>query len=119
MRVMVMRIAMAMIVMVCMPVHGAVAVGAAFGIERPINVADSGAQTRDHVGDDVVLANVEGARADFGGKVPVAEVPRNTRERTLISSRDLEQAFRCGFHCNDAAVVEPDAVAGAEHGGLG
>ena len=116
---MVMLIAMAMIVMVCMPMHGAVAVCAAFGIERTINVADNGAQTHDHVGDDVVLADVDRARTDFGGKVPVAEVPRNTRERTLISARDLEQPFRCSLDSDDAAVLKSDAIAGAEHGGLG
>ena len=71
-RVMVMRIAMAMIVMVCMPVHGAVAVGAAFRVERTLDVADSGAQTHDHVGDDVVLADADHARTDFDGKVPIA-----------------------------------------------
>ena len=76
----------AMIVMAAMAVavHGAVAVGAAFGVEGALDDAHCGAEAAHHVGDDVVVADVDDASADLGGEMAVAEVPGDAGQRALV-----------------------------------
>ena len=95
------------------------AVGAALGIERALHAAHLGAEAAGHVGDDVVVADVDDARADLGGEVAVAEVPGDAGERPLVAAGDLQQPLGRRLDGDDAAVLQAEAVAGGEHRGLG
>ena len=104
---------------VAVAVDGTVAVGAAFGVEGAFDRAHGGTEARYHVGDDVVVADVDDAIADLGGEMPVAEVPGDARQRALVGTGDFQQPLRCCLDAHDAAVFEANAVAGTQHGRLG
>ena len=100
---------------VVMPVavaaHGAVTVGAAFGVEGAVDRADCCAEANHHVGDDVILADVEGAIAQLGGQMAVAQVPGDAGQSALVGAGDFKKTLGRRFDSDDAPVVQPDAVA--------
>ena len=49
----------------------------------------------------------------------VAEVPGDAGQRALVGAGDFQQPLGRGLDGDDAAVLEPNAVAGAQHGRLG
>ena len=69
------------------PVHGTLAVGAALRVERPLHEPRAGAEAAHHVGDHVIVADVDDALADLGGEMPVAEVPGDARQRARVARR--------------------------------
>src|SRR5262245_49430296 len=95
------------------------AIGAALGVERPLDGAHPGAQAARHIGDHVVLADVDDALADLAGEVAVAEMPGDARQRALVGAGDLQQALRRCLDGHDTAVLQLQAVAGREHRRLG
>jgi hypothetical protein len=104
---------------VAVTVHGASTVGATFGIERAFNGAHGRAEAAHHLRDHMVLADVDGAIAKLCCEMAVAEVPGDTRQRPLVLADNLEQALRSGLDRDDAAVLQPDTIAGREHRRLG
>ena len=62
-------------------------------------------------------------RSAFGvisiGQVAVAEVPGDPHQRQRVGGSDLGERLGRGDHLDDAAVLEPQAVAAAQHGGFG
>src|SRR5262245_27962584 len=83
---------------VIMPVHRTLPIGAPLGVERPLHSAHLCPQAACHVGDHVVLADVDDAGADLGGEVPVAQMPGDAGERALIPAADLQQPLRRRLH---------------------
>src|SRR5436190_13768355 len=74
------------VVVVCMtvavPLHGVVAVGAALRIEGALDHARFRAQAPDHVGDDMVVADMDSACSDLRCQMPVAEVPGDAGQQS-------------------------------------
>jgi len=116
---MTMLMRMAMMMSMAMALHRTLPVGAALGVERTLNGAHVRAETAGHVGDHVILADVDDARTDLGGEVAVAEMPGDARERPLVAAGDLQQPLRRRLDGNDAPVLQLEAVAGGENGRLG
>ena len=69
-----------MMVPVTVPLHGTRAVGTAFGVEGALHDTRFRAQTSDHVGNDMIVADMDDPRGDLGRQMAVAEVPGNARQ---------------------------------------
>ena len=95
--------------------RGVMAVGAALRMKGPLDVAHGGAEAHHHIGNDVVIADIEGAITDFAGQMPVAEMPGDARQRPPIRAGDFQETLGGGFDGNDTAVLQADAVATGEH----
>jgi len=108
------------IVIVIMPVVAArpAHIGAALGVEGGLDVGDLPSQALHHVLDDRVPAHPQASPQQFGGQVAVAEVPGETGQSARVGGADFGQRFRRGYDFDDAAVVELQAVAGAQRHGL-
>src|SRR5262245_63646553 len=86
----------AMVVPVAVPMvvpmaRATLAVCATLGVERTLHGAHLGAEAAGHVGDDMVVADVDDALADLRGEVAVAEVPGDAGERPMVAAGDLQQ----------------------------
>ena len=113
-----MVIMIVMIVVVMVPLRRPLAVGAALGVERALHAAHLGTEALGHVGDDVVLADVDDARTDLGSEVAVAEVPGDAGERVRVSACDLQQPLRRGLDGYDTAVLQLEASPAERTGAL-
>src|SRR5689334_19031825 len=82
---------------VAVALHGALAVGAAFGVEGARYDARFRTEPAHHVGDHVVLADVDDACSNLGGEVTIAEVPGDAGQRAAIPAGDFQQPLRGGF----------------------
>src|SRR5262245_23847438 len=97
------------------PVPGALPVGAALWVERALDGARPGAEPAHHMGDHVVVTDVDGARAYLRCQVPVADVPGDPGERVGAVTGDLQERLGRRLDPDDAAVGESQAVALAQH----
>jgi hypothetical protein len=110
----------AMVMMtVAVAAHGALAVGAALRVEGTLDHAGLRAEPTNHVSDHVIVANVDGAGADLGGEVAVAQMPGDARKRASVAASDLKQPFGRRLDGDDAPVLESDTIPGAQHGCFG
>ena len=107
-------VVVAIVMIVAVTVHRSVSIGAALGVERALDTAHLGAQPVHHVGDHVIVADVDDALTDLGGEVPVAEVPGDPRQLVRIGAADLEKRLGRRLDGNEGAILEPDAVARAQ-----
>ncbi len=101
------------------PGDGTLAVGAALGIERTLHRSHLSAEPPHHVGNDVIVADVDRSCSDLGSEVAVAQVPGKARELHGGSAGDFQQPLGRRRHGDDAAIVQPQAVARAQHRCLG
>ena len=65
---------------------GGMGIGAAFGIERRLDLDHAGAQTRHHRLDDVVAADAQRLRHDLRRQMAVAEMPGDADQMLRIAS---------------------------------
>ena len=75
------------------------AIGAALWLERSHHVVHMRTVSNDHLFQHVIGLNVDGVRGDFSGRVPVADMPSDTRHRQRVRHVDLQQWLG---RCNDA-----------------
>ena len=108
--IMVMRVAM---------IVAAMLVGAAFRLERPLDLDDLGAKPLQHLGDDMILPDPQPFRPDLGLQVPVAEVPGNAGLMQGIASAHFQQRFGFGDDVDEAAVLQRIGIAMTEGRRLG
>src|SRR5262245_65616164 len=90
-------------------------IGTPFRIEGTFQPAHAGAQARNHGGDDMVFADVEGSLGDLAGEMPVAQMPGDPRQGPRIATGDLQQALGRGLDGDNAPILQPDAVARDPH----
>src|SRR5262245_40239275 len=94
------------------------AVGAALGIEGCPDLAHLGAQAFQHVDDDMVVADQDAALVDLRRQVAVAEMPGETRDGGGVAAAHLDQVLLGGAHLDEAALLQPEAIAAVQHDGL-
>lgn len=93
-------------------------IGAAFGIERRLDLDDAGTETLHHLLNDVIAANPQALGHDLGRQVPVAEMPGEAHEMCGISAADLDQRFWRGHDFDAAAVFQHQGIATAQGDGV-
>jgi hypothetical protein len=93
-------------------------IGAAFGIERRLDLDDAGAETTHHLLDDVIAADAQALRHDLRRQMAIAEMPGETHEMARIGAANLDQRLWCCDHLDAAAVFQHQRVAAAQGDGV-
>src|SRR5215470_617901 len=116
-----MALPMALVVQGTVAVAGIVivlAIGAALGIEGRADLAHLRTQALQHVDDDMVVADQDAVFVDLCRQVAVAEMPGETREGGGAAAAHLDQVLLGSAHFDEAALLQPEAVAAAQNDGL-
>src|SRR5262245_23258764 len=111
-RVMVVPMPVPMIVAV--PLHDALTVGAALWVERPRYDAHLAAQTAHHLGNDMVVTNVEDTGGNLRRQMAVAQMPGYARQEPRVAAGDLQQSLRRRLDGNDASILQAQAITRAQ-----
>jgi len=104
-------------IMVTMIVAGA-DIGAAFGIERRLDLDHAGAESLHHLLDDVIAPDPQMLARDLDRQVPVAEVPGKPHHLPGIDAAQLNQRLGRGDDLDQATVLEHQRVTAAQRDGL-
>ena len=95
-----------------------IGIGAAFGIERRLDLDHARAKPLHHRLDDMVAPYPQAARRDLGRQMTVAEMPGDPNQMLRIGTPDLGQRLRRRDDLHQPAVVEHQRIAAAQHGGM-
>ena len=95
-----------------------VVIGAALGLERPLDHRHGAALAAHHLGEHMVVLDVERLSRDLGGRVAVADMPGDAHQPQRVVGPDLQQALGRSPDQNEAAVLQPYRVAVIERGRL-
>lgn len=106
----VMRLGMGMRVSVPMIVPAIVLVGAALRLERARDGRGRAALAADHLGEHVVIFDIDRVRRDLRRRVPVADMPGDPHQPERIFRPHLEQALRRCPHLDEPPVLELHGV---------
>ncbi len=110
------------VVVVVMPVAvvvpAIVLVGAALRLEGAHHDGGRAALAAHHLGQHVVVLDVDRVRRHLGGGVPVADVVGHLQEPQRVLGAHLQQALGRGLHLHEAAVLELHGIAVVQHRGL-
>lgn len=93
-------------------------IGAAFGIERRLDLDDAGTQSRHHGLDDVVAANPQAFRHDLRRQMAIAEMPGDAHQMQRVGAADFHQRLGSGDHLDQAAVLQHQGIAAAQRDGV-
>lgn len=115
MGVAVMGVAMVSIAVV---VAAIVPVGAPLGLERAHDRRRRAALAADHLGEHVVVLDVDRVARDLGRGVPVADVPGDPHQPERVLGPHFEQALRRRPDLDEAPVLELHGIAVIERGRL-
>ena len=108
----------AMIVVVVMTVAVVMLVSAAFGIKRRFHRFKPRAKAAQHIFDHMIAPDAQPLADDLNIDVTIADVPGEARETVGVAGGDFDQRLRAADHANDSAIVEHEAVAVPQRGGL-
>ena len=115
----VMIIVAMMVIMFIMALRMAgLGIGAAFRIERRLDLDDARAETLDHRLDHVVTADAQALGHDLGRQMPVPEMPGEPHQMVWIAGADLQQRLRRGNDLDQPAVLQHQGIAAAKRGGV-
>lgn len=103
-----------MIMTVFMVVVVTVIIGAALGLERTFDHAHGAALATDHLGEDMVVLDIDRVCRDFRRRVPVADMPGDTHQPQRVLGPHFEQALRSGLDQDEAAILELHRIAIAQ-----
>lgn len=107
--------AMMIVIVIAMRMAG-LGVGAAFRIERRLDLDDARAKTLHHRLDDVVAADAQALGHDLGRQMPVAEMPGEPHQMMRIAGADLEQRLSSGDHLDQPAILQHERIAAPKRG---
>ena len=96
----------------------AASVGAAFRIERRIDVGHLRAQAPHHILDHVITADDEPVAIEHGRQMPVAEMPGNADEVTQVVTADFSEWLRRGNNFDMLPVLQHQRIACTQPMGL-
>jgi len=89
-------------------------IGAAFGIERRLDLDDARAQPLHHLLDHVIPPDAQTLAHDLRWKMAVAEMPGDPHQMLRIGPPDLDQWLRRGYHFDQPAVLQHQRIAAAQ-----
>jgi hypothetical protein len=119
--IMVMMAMVAMImrgVIVATVIVGSLRIGAAFGVERRLDLDDPRAEPFHHRLDDVISANPQALWHDLRRQMAIAEMPGHANQMQRIGAADLKQRLRRRHHLDQPAVFQHQGVAAAQRDGV-
>ena len=89
-------------------------IGAAFGIERRLDLDDPRAEPLHHRFDDMIAPNAQALGHDLGRQMAVAEMPGDPDQIMRIRPSDFDQQLRRRHHLDQATILEHQGVAAAQ-----
>ena len=93
-------------------------IGAAFGIERRLDLDHTRAEPPNHRLDDMVAPDSQAFWHDLGRQMPVAEMPAEPHQMLRVDPANFQQRFGRRHHLDQPAVVEHQRVAAAQRNGI-
>ena len=96
----------------------AAGIGAAFGIERRLDLDDARAQSPGHRLDDMIAPDPQAPRRDLGRQMAVAEMPGDPDQMQRVGAADFDQRLGRGDHFDQPAVIEYQRIAAAQCDGI-
>lgn len=93
-------------------------IGAAFGIERRLDLDHAGTEALHHGLDDVIAADAQALGHDLRRQMAVAEMPADADEMMRVVATDLEQRLGCRNHFDQPSVLQHKRIAAAERDGI-
>ena len=102
-------------VVVPVPLYAARTVGAALGVEWSRHHAHFAAETPHHIGDDMIIPDVDDRGFDLRRQMAVAQMPGYACQQPRIVTGDLQQALRGRLDGYDAPILQAQPVAGPQH----
>lgn len=90
---------------------GAVIIGAAFGLERALDLAHGAALAADHLGEHMVVLDIDRVGGDLGRGMAIADMPGDAHQPQRVLGADFEQALRRSLDQDEPAVLQLDRVA--------
>ena len=117
MTVMIMTVVIVMIMPTVMRVRAGrrLHIGAAFRIERRFELDHARAKTSSHLFDHRITADAQSLRQEFGRQVAVPEMPGDAHQAERVGGSDFGERLGRGQNFDDAVVLEPEAIAAAQH----
>jgi hypothetical protein len=92
------------------------AIRAGFRLERHRHLIHACANALQHIGEHRIVFELQIIRADFNGRMTIAEVIRGKRQRQHIFRADDQHRFGRGDDAHQSAVVGDQHIAVAQHG---
>jgi len=89
-------------------------IGAAFGIERRLDLDDPRAQPLHHRLDDMIAADAQALRHDLRRQMAVAEMPGDPDQMQGIGAADFEQRLRGRHHLDQPSVFQDQRITAAQ-----
>lgn len=118
MRVIVMG--MAVVMAVIMPAAGGGGdIGAAFGIERRLDLGQLHAEPADKDREGHIAADAQLEPCNLHRHAMIAQSPGESREIVARGAANFGERLRRGDHFHDGIIIEQQAVAAAQHDGFG
>lgn len=114
--VMVMR--MVMIVVMRIVAARRLGIGAAFRIERRLDLDHARTEPFDHRLDDMIAADAQALAHDLRRQVAVAQMPGEPHQMMRIVGADLQQRLRCCNDLDQATIFEHERIATAQGDGV-
>jgi hypothetical protein len=93
-----------------MMVAGA-AVSAAFGVEGSLHPYKIRFEAMEHILDHMVRPNAKNLVSDFGGQMPISQMPRKAHELIGVFMSDFDNTLRSGFDLQQPAIIKLQAIA--------
>jgi hypothetical protein len=92
----------------------AAGIGAAFGIERRLDLDDARAKPLHHRLDDVIAPDPQAFWHDLRRQMPIAEMPGDSDQMQGIGAPDLDQRLGRGNHLDQPSVFQHQRIAAAQ-----
>ena len=92
----------------------AAGIGAAFGIERRLDLDHARAKTLHHRLDDVIAPDPQALGHDLRRQMAVAEMPGDPDQMVRIGPANFEQGLRRRDHLDQPVIVEHQRIAAAQ-----
>jgi hypothetical protein len=97
--------------MIMVVIAAVAAVGAAFGLKGSLHLHKMRFETMEHILDHMVRPNAKNLVSDFGGQMPIAQMPSKAHELIGIFMPDLDNKLRSGLDLQQPAVIKLQAIA--------
>jgi hypothetical protein len=117
MAIAVIMVMIAITMMVMMPRMAIMfAISTAFRIEGDLHMLQLRAKPLKHGFNHMILADQNAAAINLRRQMPIAQMPRQTREAFWRFRRNFYQWLWCGLHQDDTTTFQQQPITLAEHG---
>lgn len=111
-------VAMMVVPMIVAAIGVIVVIGAALGLERPRHLAHGAALAADHLGEGMVVLDIDRLGGELGRRMAAADMPGDAHQAQRVLGPDLDQVLGRGADQHQAAILELHRIAIVQGRGL-